>query len=205
MWDIIFLIVGSFLCASGGTDENILREFKEMKMEMANLKKSNEIMAEEIKNLKESMKQKPNISRYNRQLQNSFGVAFSAELGSDLHSIAIGAPIVYSHVNLNLGNAYDNTDGIFVAPVAGVYCFYWNLFTDSSSAFDSSLYSSKGRLADGYSHSASTGGNLVTAQLDRGDHVWVRKTDHYGNYLHERFTTFSGFLLYELESEPVVG
>ncbi|XP_033731302.1 uncharacterized protein LOC117320931, partial [Pecten maximus] len=155
---ILCLLVGLYLCVSAESDGDIIQELNEIKTEMVKLKRSNEMMAEEIQNLKGIVGQKPHTgaSRDRRQLQDLAGVAFTAELSSDLHTITRGRPIVYDHILLNHGNGYNRGDGIFVVPLSGVYCFYWNLMTDDSDAFDSNLWSTRGRLGDGYSDQDST-------------------------------------------------
>lgn len=49
---------------------------------------------------------------------------FSA-YGNTIGSRTVGSTIVYPSISVNVGNGYDNTTGVFTAPVAGVYEFSW--------------------------------------------------------------------------------
>jgi len=51
-------------------------------------------------------------------------VAFMAQLSSEIKDPAIGSTIVFDNVHLNLGDAYNPANGVFVAKVAGVYVFH---------------------------------------------------------------------------------
>jgi len=47
-----------------------------------------------------------------------------AELSPEIKDPAIGSTIVFDNVHLNLGDAYNPANGVFVANVAGVYVFH---------------------------------------------------------------------------------
>ena len=51
-------------------------------------------------------------------------VAFRSELSSEIKDPAIGSTIVFDNVPLNLSDAYNPANGVFVAKVAGVYVFH---------------------------------------------------------------------------------
>lgn len=122
---------------------------------------------------------------------------FHARLSHDLHSVGKGQPIVFNFELVDTANAYEHTDGIFTVPLTGTYVFHWNLLTWDASGMDTVLESSHGTLGFGYLSHAVNGGNLVIARLAAGTHVWVKKADNYGNSLHKRFSTFSGYFLTE--------
>jgi hypothetical protein len=44
----------------------------------------------------------------------------------------LATPLVFSTVGVNTGSFYNNANGRFTAPVAGVYYFSWNLLIDDS-------------------------------------------------------------------------
>ena len=56
-------------------------------------------------------------------------MAFLAELSKDLVNPAEDHTVVFDVIHLNDGNAYNNNNGIFTAPVAGVYHFTLELST----------------------------------------------------------------------------
>ncbi|OWF43124.1 hypothetical protein KP79_PYT01918 [Mizuhopecten yessoensis] len=167
MFEFALFSIGLHLCVSAESDQHILQEFEKMRAEMAELKKSNEIMSEEMRELKAIVRQKSNTGvQRNKRVLSNYGVSFSAELGSHLHKIVRGQPIVYDRVHLNYGNGYNSSNGIFVVPLDGVYVFYWNLMTDSTSALDTTLMSSRSRLADGYAHAGSTERREIAGKID---------------------------------------
>ncbi|XP_061179360.1 complement C1q tumor necrosis factor-related protein 3-like [Saccostrea echinata] len=128
--------------------------------------------------------------------------AFHARLSRDLTNIGTGQPIVFDLETLDTTNSYEPSDGIFTVPMNGVYVFYWNLLTNQASGMDTTLMSTHGPLGFGFvSHAENyeNGGNLIIAKLTSGTHVWVKKADKYGDFLHERFSTFSGYLIQETD------
>jgi len=56
-------------------------------------------------------------------------VAFMAELSSGIKDPAIGSTIVFDNVHMNLGDAFNPANGVFVAKVAGVYVFHLTVST----------------------------------------------------------------------------
>lgn len=91
-------------------------------------------------------------------------------------------------------------DDIYTAPLTGIYVFHWNLLTCDAAEMNTTLDSSHGPLDYGFiSHVDSflSGGNLVIARLVAGKNVWVKKTEQYGDSLHERFSTFSRYFFIE--------
>lgn len=91
-------------------------------------------------------------------------------------------------------------DDIYTAPLTGIYVFHWNLLTCDAAEMNTTLDSSHGPLDYGFiSHVDSflSGGNLVIARLVDGKNVWVKKTEQYGDSLHERFSTFSRYFFTE--------
>ena len=128
--------------------------------------------------------------------------AFHARLSHDLTNIGVGHPIAFDLEIVDTTHSYEPADGIYTVPVTGIYVFNWNLMTRETSGMDTTLTSSEGPLGFGFVSNADVwdnGGNLVMAKLTQGTHVWLKKADTYGSFLHERFSTFSGYLLTETE------
>lgn len=128
--------------------------------------------------------------------------AFHARLSRDLTNIGLGHPIVFDLEIVDTTHSYEPADGIFTVPVTGIYVFNWNLMTKETSGMDTTLTSSQGPLGYGFVSNADVwdnGGNLVLAKLTKGAHVWLKKVSSYGSFLHERFSTFSGYLLTETD------
>ncbi|XP_052212294.1 complement C1q-like protein 4 [Dreissena polymorpha] len=145
--------------------------------------------------------------RNNRSKRQVVGtVAFSAYLDHDVTNLGPDHTIQFHGVVLNKGNAYNPNTGIFTVPLDGVYFLtfaaedyrfhreWLNLVVDGQ-LFSSTVF--------GAANGHFVGSNIVLARLTIGQSVWVavdsRETT--GGSLQgdntERFTTFSGFYLYE--------
>ncbi|XP_061196063.1 uncharacterized protein LOC133204356 [Saccostrea echinata] len=121
--------------------------------------------------------------------------AFHARLSHSVRKIGFYQTVIFDFEVVDTTNSYDPRSGIFTAPLTGTYVFYWNILSNEASGMDTTLDCSQGSLGYGFvSHAVNygNGGNLVIANLTSGTHVWVKKADRYGNYMNERFSTFSG-------------
>ncbi|XP_036968074.1 complement C1q tumor necrosis factor-related protein 6-like [Acanthopagrus latus] len=109
--------------------------------------------------------------------------------------------LIYRTVFTNIGDAYSQFTGVFVAPVAGVY--YFSIFYHAGGRYRASLEIYKNNQATvmaGHnpSQSAINGGNAEFLQLQPGDQVYVRlarNTYVWGSIYH---TTFSRFLVTQM-------
>ncbi|XP_048770964.2 collagen alpha-1(X) chain-like [Ostrea edulis] len=131
---------------------------------------------------------------------NTTPVAFSARSG-DTSGISNGFILKFNTVLTNLGNHYNPTDGIFIAPVHGLYMFHWtmNCYTSGSnhcgtslrvnSALKGQIYS--GEDGSGYHH---TGSNTVIVEVQAGQHVWIQTTS-WSNVRIYTWSSFAGCLL----------
>ena len=132
-------------------------------------------------------------------------MAFSAAKTSDVTPVASNEIIVYDHVHINQGNAYDANVGGFKATVRGIYHFATTMMSTSSyymeiemvyttGNYTSPLVLCRARASQSYN---AMGACIANVRLDLGDDVWVR---HYGTRgTHIRgsyFPTFSGHLIY---------
>uniref|UniRef100_A0A3B4ZD64 C1q domain-containing protein n=1 Tax=Stegastes partitus TaxID=144197 RepID=A0A3B4ZD64_9TELE len=136
---------------------------------------------------------------------NELKVAFSAGL-TDSGSVGPfdeETTLIFSKTITNIGRAYDQTAGVFTAPVRGVYFFsftaadylkgymglylYWN---NQPVVFNLELNDHGGY--------ASTS-NAVALQLEEGDRIRLSLPASYRLYDDNRnFSVFSGFLLFQL-------
>ncbi|KAG8008415.1 Complement C1q-like protein 4, partial [Nibea albiflora] len=135
-------------------------------------------------------------------------VAFSASL-LDTGSAYIGpftkhTTLVFQHVLTDIGMAYNNHTGIFIAPVRGAYHFKWYICTYGSSyATGAVLVKNSEYTFLAYEHQSyyyTTSSNGVTLLLEVGDDVVLRLwpgTRVYDN-INEQRTTFSGHLLFTM-------
>ncbi|XP_044039181.1 complement C1q subcomponent subunit C-like [Siniperca chuatsi] len=132
-------------------------------------------------------------------------VIFSAlaEHGGEYGPFNTDKTVVYNTVITNLGGAYNNTTGIFSAPVAGVYYFTFFYHAGGEHKSVLLLFKNCDLIAKTSDHKTSSdtadnGGNAVFVQLQKGDEVYVslKKDSHV--WADGRHTTFSGFLVTQL-------
>ncbi|XP_041635213.1 complement C1q-like protein 4 [Cheilinus undulatus] len=140
-----------------------------------------------------------------RQAENA-KVIFSAATGgggSRIGPFREASILVYRTVFANIGGAYNETSGVFTAPVTGVYYFSFSyhaggahgtrlaLLKNSRTIVMSGDQQSRGDRTD-------NGGNTVFLQLQQGDQVHMQmaaETQVWGSDYH---TTFSGFLVSQM-------
>jgi hypothetical protein len=103
---------------------------------------------------------------------------------------------------INNGNHYHPTDGVFVAPISGVYMFSWSTLTYNSNSLLTELRVEKevkgavgSDAAGGY---YTPGSASLLCYVRKGEHVWVQTSDRIAtNYIYDwdDSTSFMGFLL----------
>uniref|UniRef100_A0A8C5LWU0 C1q and TNF related 3 n=1 Tax=Leptobrachium leishanense TaxID=445787 RepID=A0A8C5LWU0_9ANUR len=127
-------------------------------------------------------------------------VAFMASMATHFSNINSG--IIFSSVETNVGNFFDVMTGRFAAPVTGVYFFtfhmlkheevddvYVYLMHNGNSIVSMYSYEAKGKQ--------DTAGNSAVLKLAKQDEVWLRMGTGALHGDHQRYCTFSGFLLFE--------
>lgn len=130
-------------------------------------------------------------------------VVFSARLTStkSLNTFSI---VQFDDIIINEGGHYFPGDGVFVAPVSGVYLFSWTTITFNVNSVYTELRVAnviKAVVGHGASTSLySTGSTTTTCHVNRGDHVWVQTSEATPlNYIHywKEDAAFMGVLIYE--------
>jgi hypothetical protein len=110
--------------------------------------------------------------------------------------------IKFDKIMINNGNHYHPADGVFVAPISGVYMFAWNTLTFNSKGLYTELRVEnevKGTVASNAASGFYTPGSTsLLCHVKKGEHVWVQTSSGTStNYLHDwkDSTSFMGFLL----------
>ena len=120
--------------------------------------------------------------------------------------------VIFDVVVTNLGNAYNNHIGVFIAPVTGTYVFSTTLvsynFDNAHAQFVvnghtiTNMYVSKGNGDSGDDTTSQT----IVLLLQKGDVVSIQNMDIDKGFLGFSYSTFSGFLLQEdFSSSSVIG
>lgn len=128
-------------------------------------------------------------------------VVFTATVTQSFTSPS-GHTIVFPNVLSSTGGGYNHRNGVFTAPIGGLYFFFCKITSqsDSDMVFEFILNGSPQttHLVYGRSeHSYRTSSNAIVLQLNRGDAVWIKMLQggvHY-TYHSGGDQTFMGFLL----------
>ncbi|XP_051256977.1 complement C1q-like protein 4 [Dicentrarchus labrax] len=131
-------------------------------------------------------------------------VIFSAATGGGEKHIGpfnTDITLVYRKVITNIGNAYNQFTGIFVAPVAGVYQF--SIFYHTGAGPKAMLKLFKNNQLIAMTHhlqpeTSGNGGNAVFLQLQQGDQVYVQLAENTRIWGTDYHTTFSGLLVTQM-------
>ncbi|XP_077394127.1 uncharacterized protein LOC144031178 isoform X3 [Festucalex cinctus] len=135
-------------------------------------------------------------------------VAFAAAL-TDSGSVGpfdLETTLIFSKVFTNVGRAYDETSGVFTAPVGGVYVFSFTAADFLKGYMGVTLYRNQQPIVssldlnDHGGYASATNGALIP--LEAGDRVRLSLPATYRLYDDARsFSVFSGFLLFPLEAQ----
>jgi hypothetical protein len=121
---------------------------------------------------------------------------------------AVGAVIIYNTILVNRGNHYSTSNGRFTAPIAGLYGFSWNYYTDAQSGTMTDLVLNGSNIVGRTETRFATGNNtivssgLVLVALNANDYVEVRVSESSGTSVHEligsagnSYNYFNGYLI----------
>ncbi|XP_065133240.1 cerebellin-1-like isoform X3 [Paramisgurnus dabryanus] len=166
----------------------------------------NLITPEKIKDIEERLRVTEETLKVLKQENEGKKVAFSAGLlASGLQQtgpFADQKTLVYQKVFTNTGNAYDSNNGIFTAPVKGVYFFRFYAHSHTGNQMAVSLYKNDQPQCSVFSlkaESNANGSNGVVLTLESGDKVYTQLWENSWVYDDkESYTSFSGFLLFPM-------
>ncbi|XP_077421008.1 uncharacterized protein LOC144051052 isoform X9 [Vanacampus margaritifer] len=147
-------------------------------------------------------------SRLTQSIAGETKVAFAAAL-TDSGSVGPfdhESTLIFSKVFTNVGRAYDETSGVFLAPVGGVYVFSFTAADFLKGYMGVTLYRNQQPIVssldlnDHGGYASATNGALIP--LEAGDRVRLSLPASYRLYDDTRsFSVFSGFLLFPLEDK----
>ena len=132
-------------------------------------------------------------------------VMFYAIVYSNSFTLQVESTVVFEKVILNIGESYNNYDGVFVAPRKGVYLFSWTISINSGNyavtelVVENTVISSTGDTATkgGYDSTSMT----ALCKMNKNDHAFIRTTGYGGAnvfYSADNYprTSFLGMLVY---------
>lgn len=118
-------------------------------------------------------------------------------------SISTKVTFRFEQTYINLGNHYHTENGIFIAPVSGVYMFHWTIVSGSSDFTTQLMVDGTSRASAyvPYPGGIDSSSAMAIIEVNKDDHVWIQiygsseyvygGSNSFGNYQ----STFSGILL----------
>ncbi|XP_051544250.1 caprin-2-like [Myxocyprinus asiaticus] len=133
---------------------------------------------------------------------NQLRVAFSAARTANFAPGTLDQPIAFDQLHTNQGDMFDTATGRFTCPAAGTYVFLFHILKLAISVpLYVNLIRNEEVMVSAYANDGApdheTASNHVLLQLFQGDQVWLRlhRGAIYGSSW--KYSTFSGFLLYQ--------
>ncbi|XP_060551112.1 cerebellin-3-like [Ruditapes philippinarum] len=183
-------------------EENILSVMEHRKQDMKReIVKQNEKLDEMFdfcKNIREELKEKTSekITVNNTTPKVAFN-AYSSTGGS----YGVGQSIIFPVVLLNEGGGYDQSTGIFTAPVAGIYHFSIHVCHAQAKYMVAAIVHEDNTVAitTGYENEASSCNSaMVPVKMETGERVYVKSTYTESILLADsqyRWPSFTGVLI----------
>ncbi|XP_052776252.1 complement C1q tumor necrosis factor-related protein 6-like [Mya arenaria] len=186
-------------------ERSFTKRLEEQQLEIDLLKDRTAEQENEIKVLRNVLKEKNSAKgmAQKRQFSNEEEIAFFAKVGSNLSHLGQGQTIVFGDVVTNIDNtmsigAYNNSSGIFTAPIDGLYVFSTTMHSLNQQTTHFGIYRNSDKITTIYVHgdvtSDSTSETIVLA-LKRGETISVRHLESDHGAWGGGHSLFSGFLL----------
>ncbi|XP_049319277.1 uncharacterized protein LOC125780956 isoform X6 [Astyanax mexicanus] len=161
---------------------------------------------ESLKDLKNSLKITENnveiLKKENQERKVVFSASLSGGESANHGPYSTDVTLVYKHVFINIGNAYNPVTGIFTAPVRGVYEFKIYAFGLGGRTMSVVLQKNGHHVTGAYVHqqpNVVNSSNGVSLLLEVGDVVCVKVRAN--DWVHDstfHHTTFSGQMLFSV-------
>ena len=131
-------------------------------------------------------------------------MAFFASLTTRPVHLGANQDIAFDNAVTNIGNAYNPHHGVFIAPVAGVYVFTVTLRRDGDRTYAHVMKNNQILAKLDFPLHGDQVSQTVILDLNKGDDVAVQNTSTDRTFTADRYSTFSGFLLYGNTQGPQV-
>lgn len=124
-------------------------------------------------------------------------MAFYAYISDGSHHYGADQDIIFDHAVINIGNAYNVHHGVFIAPVRGTYVFSCTLLIDGPTSWGHFVVNGQivAKLIANANHFPAS--QTIVVALNAGDDVAVQNTYPDREFTGDRYSSFSGFLLYD--------
>lgn len=141
-------------------------------------------------------------------------MAFTAFLSAHASNLGHETIIPFDSVITNEGNAFNTVTHMFTCPITGMYAFQTALLSQINGFAITEIVKQGTRLVQAHTEGGKPGTtasgydqgfNSVVTLCQKGEQVWVRNFQHYSDAIYgDRYTTFTGYILWETEAGPVV-
>ncbi|KAL4230263.1 hypothetical protein ACF0H5_010649 [Mactra antiquata] len=196
-------------CSAFHYEEKLLEKMIRMEIEMENIQKGIQAFKEETKQQIETIAD--DLSSTKSQLEAPTNdvrslnemVAFSAQTVAEVAIPVSDQVFRFTRVDLNIGNGYDSTSGVFIAPRPGLYHFNVHICIQAGYGANFAIVVNNDMIGGSYIENkhyfTCTSASAITT-LTKGSRVWVKSTYGCGHCrlyqdTQERRNSFSGFLL----------
>ncbi|XP_052073448.1 heavy metal-binding protein HIP-like [Mytilus californianus] len=156
-------------------------------------------LLENVKCRLEEMEQREN--EHKRSGTHKKSVAFHVNLKKDLRNLTPNAVVIFDQVVLNIGEAYNSSNGLFTCPEDGVYSFTWTALTSPNNSFES-VFVVNGTIVAGNRASAYKNKEYqpatknVVVELKKGDIANVAGYKNYAKHMYGFWSSYSGFRVF---------
>ncbi|KAJ8306742.1 hypothetical protein KUTeg_015783 [Tegillarca granosa] len=167
------------------TDVSTKKDVRDTRKEIDKMEKTNAKLFMTLQNKIKVLKNETSIN---------YQVAFTAKLNDDPTT---SSTIIFKTVITNIGGGYNNRDGIFYCPKAGLYMFTTSLMSIQKYSVDGYIMNNNKHTVRLFEHIGSSNNyypsasTTVMLRLAIGDKVWVKGA---GIKYHGKISTFSGIL-----------
>ncbi|XP_045195286.1 heavy metal-binding protein HIP-like [Mercenaria mercenaria] len=167
---------------------------------------------EEVKSRRHSIVNRSvkSSSKIRRYADNTVGF-FATLTQLSLAHLGAHQNIVFDDIVTNVGNAYNNHQGVFIAPVSGLYLITTSILSGPNKEIwadivvnGTEIVRLNGRGTDGRH---GNGAQTVVIALKKGDDVSVQNVRTDDDYWGDKYSSFGGFLIqeFEMDSSSIVG
>lgn len=129
---------------------------------------------------------------------------FYVELSGDI-TLQVYSIVKFDSVLIDDGKNFNSGDGIFIAPLSGIYMFSWTIMTYNSKQVYTELRvqnNIKARLnivLPASERNSVT--RVILCNVNKGDHVWIQTAGHTSEHFFDEFynakSSFMGLFIRE--------
>ncbi|XP_060580550.1 complement C1q-like protein 4 [Ruditapes philippinarum] len=136
-------------------------------------------------------------------------VAFTAAINARVvEHVGLNETVKFDTVITNVGNGFDNTTGVFTAPLPGIYMFSCSLLDHMDGVhgnvkLHAEIVQNDKVIGRVFAHAGDNyrdqGAQTVFVRVNQGDRIFIRSVDNKDLGIGgELYSTFSGFLMSQL-------